>query len=59
MACSRGQGLQQNWLKENSATYKKDAPVCPYRSAPLTNEIENHVEDLLAPEIVLMFGAVD
>lgn len=59
MACSRRQGLQQNWLKENSATYKKDAPVCPYRSAPLTNEIEDHVEDLLAPEIVLMFGAVD
>ena len=29
------------------------------RSAPLTNEIEDHVEDLLAPEIVLMFGAVD
>ena len=28
-------------------------------SAPLTNEIEDHVEDLLAPEIVLMFGAVD
>ena len=59
MACSRRQGLQQNWLKENSATYNKDAPVYPYRSAPLTNEIENHVEDLLAPEIVLMFGAVD
>lgn len=52
-------GLQQNWLKENLATYNKDAPVCPYRSAPLTNEIEDHVEDLLAPEIVLMFGAVD
>lgn len=30
MACSRRQGLQQNWLKENSATYNKDAPVCPY-----------------------------
>ena len=59
MVCSRRQGLQQNWLKENSATYKKGAPVCPYRSAPLTNEIEDHVEDLLAPEIVLMFGAVD
>ena len=33
--------------------------MCPYHSAPLTNEIEDHVEDLLAPEIVLMFGAVD
>lgn len=45
--------------KRELGNLEKGAPVCPYRSAPLTNEIENHVEDLLAPKIVLMFGAVD
>ena len=52
-------GSNKIWLKENSATYKKGAPVCPYRSAPLTMKSKIHVEDLLAPKIVLMFGAVD